>query len=332
MNAPLTLPPVSRAVVMSGARSVTDPDCFIDRDMPLPDVGSRDLVVRVRALSVNPVDVKVRRRAPPSQPPQVLGWDAAGVVVATGSDCALFHEGDHVYYAGDINRPGSNSEYQVVDERLVGRMPANLDFARAAALPLTALTAWEVLFERLDVRRPDTGGNGHLLVIAGAGGVGSMAIQMARHAGLRVIATASRPQSEAWVRAQGAHAVVDHSRGLVQEWRRLGLPLPEYILCCAETDEYFDAMAELVAPQGRIGVLAGTKRPHDIQPLMQKSAALVWENIFAKSDWQTPDMASQHRILDQVAHLVERGELRTTLTKVLGPLTAGNLREAHARI
>ena len=195
MNAPLTLPPVSRAVVMSGARSVTDPDCFIDRDMPLPDVGSRDLVVRVRALSVNPVDVKVRRRAPPSQPPQVLGWDAAGVVVATGSDCALFHEGDHVYYAGDINRPGSNSEYQVVDERLVGRMPANLDFARAAALPLTALTAWEVLFERLDVRRPDTGGNGHLLVIAGAGGVGSMAIQMARHAGLRVIATASRPQS-----------------------------------------------------------------------------------------------------------------------------------------
>jgi NADPH:quinone reductase len=326
------MPLRTRAVVLRGPRPVEDPDCFAELDMPLPALGPRDLLVRVRAVSVNPVDVKVRRRATDAAP-RVLGWDAAGEVVAAGAGCVLFGPGAPVYYAGDFERPGCDAELHVVDERIVGRMPATLDFAQAAALPLTALTAWEALFERLEVRPAGQGpGNGHLLVIGGAGGVGSMAIQLARLAGLDVTATASRPASTDWVRALGATRVLDHARPLAPQLAEQGLPAPQYILNCNETDPWFDAMAELIAPQGRICVLASARERHNVQALMDKAAALVWENIFAKSAYGTPDLESQHRILEQVADRIEDGRLRTTLREVVGPLTAAGLREAHARL
>jgi NADPH:quinone reductase len=318
----------ARAVAMHGFRPVDDPACFADVRLPVPAPGPRDLLVRVRAVSVNPVDYKVRRRTQDAAP-RVLGWDAAGEVVAVGASATRFAPGDRVYYAGDINRPGANAELHVVDERIVGRMPANLSFAQAAAVPLTALTAWEALFERLEVQRPRAG-NGHLLVIGGAGGVGSMAIQLAARAGLRVIATASRPESTAWVRELGAHAVLDHAQPLVAQLRAQGLPDPQYILCCNDTDRYFDAMAEAVAPQGRICVIASARQKHDVQALMNKAAALMWENMFAKAEFQTADMDSQQRILGEIADRIEDGRLRTTLREVLGPLTAENLRRAHA--
>ena len=321
----------TRAVVLRGYRPVDDPDCFAEMDMPVAALGPRDLLVRVRAVSVNPVDVKVRCRAADATP-RVLGWDAAGEVLAAGRECTLFGPGAHVYYMGDLNRPGCNADLHVVDERVVGRLPAGLDFAQAAALPLTALTAWEALFERLDVQRATAAGNRHLLVIGGAGGVGSMAIQLARLAGLEVTATASRPESAAWVRELGAAHVVDHGRPLAPQLREQGLPEPQYILCCAETDAWFDAMAQLVAPQGRICTLASTREKHDIKPLMDKAAALMWENVFARTEFRTADLVSQHDILEQVADRLEDGRLRGTLREVLGPLSAAGLREAHARL
>lgn len=321
----------TRAVILRGARPVDDPACFSEARLPLPPLGPRDLLVRVRAVAVNPVDVKLRKRTTDAEP-HVLGWDAAGEVVAAGSACVHFAPGDRVYYAGDFERPGCNSELHVVDERIVGRRPANLDFAEAAALPLTALTAWEALFERLDVQAAAAGGNGHLLVIGGAGGVGSMAIQLARLAGLQVSATASRPESMAWVRELGATHVLDHTAPLGPQLAQAGLSAPHYILCCAETDAWFETMTALVAPQGRICLLASSRQPHSIQPLMQKAAGVVWENVFAKSAYQTRDLDSQHRILEQVADRIEDGRLRSTLREVVGPLGAETLRQAHARL
>ncbi|MEK6806240.1 MAG: zinc-binding alcohol dehydrogenase family protein [Pseudomonadota bacterium] len=324
-------PGQSRAVVLRGDRPAEDLHCFEDLELPVPALGPHDLLVRVRAVSVNPVDIKVRKRTPPTAP-RVLGWDAAGVVLATGAQCTRFAPGTRVFYAGDINRPGSNQALHVVDERVVGRMPERLDFCEAAALPLTALTAWEALFERLQVQHADPAGRRVLLIIGGAGGVGSMAIQLAHCAGLRVVATASRPETQAWCRELGADAVIDHRFDLAPQLRALDLPDPQYILCCNDTDAYFEVMAQLIAPQGRICVIAGARQPQPIQALMQKSAALMWENMFAKLEHQTADLESQHHILNEVADMIDDGRLRTTLREVLGPLDARNLRLAHARV
>lgn len=323
-----------KAVALNRYLPIDDPQALVDVDLLKPVPGPRDLLVHVEAISVNPVDTKVRRsklgQAEPE--PRVLGWDAAGVVKAIGSQVSLFRPGDHVYYAGSITRPGTNSEYHCVDERIVGNKPANLSFAEAAALPLTAITAWEALFDRLGI---DDSGAFHgrsLLIIGGAGGVGSIAIQLAKLAGLKVVATASREETRAWCLKLGADHVVDHRRPLVPQLTELGLGELDYIANFADTDGYWAAMAELVRPQGKIVSIVENADPLDLDLLKSKSATFVWEFMFTRAMYGTPDMQAQHELLDTVAELVAAGRLRTTLTDTLSPINAENLRAAHARL
>lgn len=292
----------------------------VEMDDPKPS--GRDLLVEVRGVGINPVDRKVR----PGRPGQILGWDAAGVVRAVGDDVRFYRPGDEVYYAGDITRPGCNAELHLVDERIVGRKPRTLSFVEAAALPLTALTAWEALFEQLEVRKGEA-----LLMINGAGGVGSMAIQLARlRADMTVIASASRPETVAWVRSMGAQHVVDHRGDLVEQVRALGFEFVPSIFCAYGTDRHFDAMAELVAPSGRICSIVEVSDPLPVGVLFGKRASLSWELMFTKARYGTADMGSQREILDQVADLIDGGELRCTLDEDGGTLDAEALARAHA--
>ena len=311
-----------------------NPESMVDVDLPRPTPSGRDLLVSVRAIAVNPVDFKVRSRIDkPQSAPRILGWDAAGVVEEAGPDCALFKPGDKVYYAGDITRPGCNSELHLVDERIVGRMPATLGFAEAAALPLTTLTAWEALFDRLRVSVEGGGPRQTLLLIAGAGGVGSIAIQLAKQvARLDVIATASRAASREWCRKLGADHVVDHSRPLPPQLRDIGVPEPDLILCAASTDEHFNAMAECIRPQGSICGIVGPRGPLELGRLMGKSVTFAWELMFTRAQFQTPDMIEQHRILTRAAELIDAGTLVTTLGDNLGRIDATNVRQAHASL
>lgn len=314
----------------------SDAGCFIELDLPRPEPGPRDLLVRVHAVSVNPIDTKVRRSFGEGIPePRVLGWDAAGVVEATGAEVSLFKEGDAVYYAGSILRDGAQAQWQLVDERLVGRKPESLDFAEAAALPLTSLTAWEALFEQMSLRENGQGSKQLLLVIGGGGGVGSIAIQLAsRLGGHEVIATASSEASSDWCRRMGAAHVVDHSASLVAQLRELDIHEVDAILCLAPPDLHIEAMAELIRPFGRVCCVVD---PTDQQPLPMhllkpKSAVFAWEFMFARSKCATPDMAEQGRILGRVASLVDAGTIRHTLKRRLGKLSAATLAEAHREI
>lgn len=312
---------------------VDDPESLVDAEAERPTPGGRDLLVRVGAVSVNPVDVKVRApKDGAEEAPKVLGWDAAGVVEQVGEGCELFEPGDEVYYAGSIDRPGSNSEYHLVDERIVGRKPETLGFAEAAALPLTGITAWEALFERLGVGRGGSDGGRTVLIIGGAGGVGSVAIQIAKTAGLTVIATASREESAAWCRGLGADHIVDHREPLSGQLTALGFEGVDYILCCNDTDGHWESMAQAIRPQGKICSIVEAKNPVDITLLMQKSATFAYELMFTKSLFRTEDMVSQHELLDALASLVDSGEVRTTMTEDLGPINAANLRAAHAKV
>ncbi len=297
----------------------------IERPHPHPEV--HDLVVEVRAVSVNPVDFKVlARAAPEGNEPRVLGFDAAGVVRTVGPAVTLFRPGDEVFYAGALDRPGSNAEFQAVDERLVGRKPAGLSFAEAAAMPLTSLTAWELLFDRLRVARDSTG---TLLVINGAGGVGSVLVQMARQlTGLTVVATASRPDSIVWCRQMGAHHVIDHHQPLDQGLRAAGIPQADYVASLTGSDQHLPAIAELIAPQGHLALI-DDPATFDIVPLKRKSVSVSWELMFTRSLFHTPDMVRQHEILNEVSRLLEDGTLKTTLREQGGPITAANLRQAH---
>jgi len=306
-------------------------EALIDFDAPTPVPGPRDLLVAVRAISVNPVDTKVRlRAAPPAGETKILGWDAVGTVAAVGKDVTLFRPGDQVFYAGSIARPGANSELHLVDERIVGRKPATLSDAEAAALPLTAITAWELLFDRLGLVQGKKPGAGALLVVGGAGGVGSMLIQLAaRLTGLTVIATASRPDTAAWVEKLGAHHVIDHAKGLAAELNRIGIPQVEYIAALTATDRHLAAYAEIVAPQGRIAVI-DDPATLDVVPFKRKSVSVHWEFMFARPLHGTPDMIAQHRLLNEVAALVDAGVLKTTMTRNLGRIDAANLKRAHA--
>ena len=329
--------PEMKAVALTRHLPIDDPDALQDRLLPRPRPGPRDLLVRIEAVSVNPVDTKLRGAKPSApvqiDPPRILGFDAAGVVEAVGADVELFQPGDEVYYAGDITRPGCNAQYHLVDERLAGPKPTTLDFAQAAALPLTTITAWELLFERMPFDF-DAGNTGRsLLVIGAAGGVGSMAIQLARHAGFTVIATASRPQSQQWCRQMGAHHVIDHGQPLAPQLQALGFDHVDAAVNLADTDRYWEVLGELLAPQGHVGLIvepAGALRIGD--PYKAKCIGIHWEFMFARARFRTADMINQHRILARVGSLVEAGELRTTLTEVLGPITAANLRQAHRRV
>ncbi|WP_251864744.1 zinc-binding alcohol dehydrogenase family protein [Achromobacter sp. Marseille-Q4962] len=308
-----------------------DPESLQDVTLPDPVPGERDLLVEVRAISVNPVDVKVRaNRRPRDGRPEVLGWDAAGVVRAVGARAGLFKPGDRVYYAGALDRPGANSELHVVDERLVGRMPESLDYAQAAALPLTTITAWELLFDRLRVLDNAAPSQRSLLAVGAGGGVGSILVQLARQlTGLTVIGTASRPQTRQWVLDLGAHHVIDHSRPLASELRRGGFGQVDFIAGLTQTDQHFGQMAEAIAPQGRIALI-DDPGAIDVRLLKSKAASLHWEFMFARPLHGTPDMIAQHGLLEQTARLVDAGRLRTTLGEHYGAINAANLRRAHA--
>jgi alcohol dehydrogenase len=311
----------------------SDPDCFVEFDQATPAPGPRDLLVRIKAVSVNPVDTKVRAgiSAEPGEP-RVLGWDAAGIVEQVGNEASLFKPGDAAWYAGSITRPGCNAELQCVDERIAGHKPASLGYAEAAAMPLTAITAWEALFERLGIHRLKDAGKS-ILIIGGAGGVGSIAIQMASEiAGLAVIATASRDETMAWCRKMGASECINHRNDMKQELERIGVAEVDYILCLNDTDYYFAIMADVIKPQGKICSIVGNSRPLDLDLLKSKSATFAWEFMFTRAMYETDDMHRQHELLEEVARLIDAGRLQTTLTCQHGTMSAETLRTAHAEL
>lgn len=326
-----------KAVGLTQYLPVENPESLLDVEVPTPTPTGRDLLVRVHAVSVNPVDVKTRAPRPGSEAsPRILGWDAAGVVEAIGPAVTLFKPGDEVYYAGSIDRPGCDSELHLVDERIVGPKPRTLTFEEAAALPLTTITAWEAIFDRLGIaKNPVANSARTLLIIGGAGGVGSIAIQIAKQvAGLRVIATASRPDSVEWCRQQGAEVVINHRQPLKEELAAVGFATVDYILCTNSVEQYVTAMAEIIAPQGKICTIVGTKNnePVPMNLFMRKSVGFFFELMYTRPVFQTADMQAQHDLLTEAARLVDTGVLHTTLTERFGPLTAANLRRAHARI
>jgi NADPH:quinone reductase len=314
---------------------ISEPDSLLDLTAETPKPASRDLLVEVRAVSVNPVDAKIRSGGGPGRPAgqlQILGWDAAGVVAAVGSGVKLFKPGDEVYYAGAVDRPGSYAQFQCVDERLVGCKPGSLGFAEAAALPLTTITAWESLFDRMKIRR-DQSGAGALLIIGGAGGVGSIATQLARRlTGLTVIATASRPETQAWCREMGAHHVIDHRQPLAGQVKAIVPGGVNYVLALTKTEDHFDEIIAAMAPQSALALIENVGRPVDINKLKPKCISLHWEFMFARALYETADMGEQGRLLNEVARLVDAGQIRTTLRQNLGIINAVNLKHAHARI
>lgn len=306
---------------------------FVEFKQQTPEAEGHDLLVKIAAISVNPVDYKVRQSiTDPQDSPRILGWDAAGVVVSAGDKVSLFKPGDRVFYAGDITRSGSYASHQLVDEHIAGRMPQSLDFASAAALPLTSITAWESLFDRLKID-PKSDHGKHLLIIGGAGGVGSIAIQLAKQvARLKVTATASREESSRWCQSLGADAVINHHEDMLAQFEQRKLAAPEYILCLNSSDSHFDAMTELIAPQGLICSIVGTSQKHDLDRLKSKSAGFVWEFMFTRSMYNTADMIRQHELLNGIGGLIDVGKIKTTLNKTLGRLSVENIMAAHRQL
>jgi len=322
-----------KAVALTRYLPITDPESLVDVTLPDPVPNGHDILVRVAALSVNPVDTK--QRAPSSKvetQPRVLGWDAAGTVAAVGPDVALFKPGDEVYYAGDVTRPGSNSELQLVDERIVALKPRKLDFAQAAAIPLTAITAWEAYFDRMKIDPAGRNRGATLLIIGGAGGVGSIGIQIAKIAGLRVIATASRPETIEWVKQLGADHVVDHSQPLRPQIEALGLKFIDYIANFNDTDRYWEATGDLIRPQGTIVLIVGNRGPLAQEGVRGKSATVCWELMFTRPRFKTHDMIEQHHLLTRVAELIDAGRIHGTMRECVRPINAANLRAAHAKL
>ncbi|MEE1947864.1 zinc-binding alcohol dehydrogenase family protein [Pseudomonas alcaligenes] len=320
-----------KAVAYHQSLPIDHPEALLDIELPTPQPGPHDLLVRVRAISVNPVDTKIRRNVSPAPgEAKVLGWDVAGEVVEVGSDVRQFRPGDKVFYAGAIDRAGANSELHVVDERIVGRMPGSLDFAAAAALPLTAITAWELLFERLGVREGKGGSDQSLLVVGAAGGVGSILVQLARQlTGLTVIGTASRAETQQWVRELGAHHVIDHSQPLLPQLKALGIDQVSMVASLTHTDQHLDPLIEALAPQGKLALIDDPAQL-DVVKLKRKSLSLHWEFMYTRSLFQTADMIEQHRLLNRVSQLIDDGVLKTTLGEHFGRIEAANLRRAHA--
>lgn len=321
-----------KAVAYYQSLPAEHPEALQDVQLADPTPGPHDLLVEVRAISVNPVDTKIRLGvAPDNGAAKVLGWDATGVVKAVGSEVSLFQPGDRVFYAGAIDRAGANSELHLVDERIVGHMPNSLSFAEAAALPLTAITAWELLFERLQVAEGSVDQGQSLLIVGAAGGVGSILTQLARRlTGLTVIGTASRPETQAWVRELGAHHVIDHSKPLSEELTRIGIGKVTHVASLTQTDQHYAQLVESLEPQGRLALIDDPLQPLDVMQLKRKSLSLHWELMFTRSLYQTEDMIEQHRLLDRVSDLVDSGVLKTTLGEHFGRINAANLRRAHA--
>jgi zinc-binding alcohol dehydrogenase family protein len=309
---------------------IDNPQALIDINLPMPTPGPRDLLVEVRAVSVNPVDTKVRAGTFTKEP-KILGWDATGIVREVGSEVTLFQPGDEVFYAGSIARTGSYSEFHLVDERIVGHKPRSLSAADAAALPLTSITAWELLFDRLGV--VEGSGEGKCLLITGAaGGVGSMLVQLARQlTRLTVIGTASRQETADWVRQLGAHHVIDHSQPLLAQLQALDVPQIDYVASLTHTEQHFAQLIDVLKPQGRLGVIDDPESL-DVMPLKRKSLSLHWELMFTRSLYETPDMINQHHLLNRVSALIDQGVLQTTVGEHFGAINAANMRRAHALV
>jgi NADPH2:quinone reductase len=322
-----------KAVGYTKSRPIEDAESLVDFEAAKPEAGARDVRIAVKAVSVNPVDTKVRKRAaPPEGETKILGYDAAGVVDAVGSDVTLFKPGDEVFYAGSILRQGTNSEYHLVDERIVGHKPKALSFTQAAALPLTSITAWELLFDRLGAVPGKSVDPRTLLIVGGAGGVGSILIQLARRlTGLTVVATASRPESQKWCLNLGAHAVIDHARPMKEQIEKLKFPPAALIASLTNTDQHYKALADIVAPQGKFGLIDDPPE-FNVAVFKGKAVSIHWESMFTRSSFQTPDMIAQHHLLNDVADLIDKGVLRTTLNQTFGAINAANLKRAHALI
>jgi zinc-binding alcohol dehydrogenase family protein len=322
-----------KAIAAFASLPATDEGALQDITLPDPVATGHDILVEVHAVSVNPIDTKMRRGLPAEgqTEPRVLGWDASGIVRAVGPEVTLFRPGDRVWYAGALTRPGTNSELHLVDERIVGRMPSSLGFAEAAALPLTAITAWEMLFDRLGLQLGGHEGE-KLLVVGAAGGVGSILVQLARQlTGITVIGTASRPETREWARIFGAHHVIDHSKPIDEALNEAGLGEVEYVASLTHTGKHFTALVNALKPQGKLALIDDPE-PIDIRLLKRKSISLHWELMFTRSLFTTPDIQAQHRLLNEVAQLVDDGRIRTTLAQNLGAINASNLRRAHAFI
>ncbi|MCH2002600.1 zinc-binding alcohol dehydrogenase family protein [Acinetobacter seifertii] len=320
-----------KAVAYQKAGPITSPEVLVDIELDTPVAEGHDLLVRVQAISVNPVDTKIRKNVSAESGWKVLGWDAVGVVEATGDKVTQFKVGDVVWYAGALNRQGSNSELQLVDERIVGHKPKTLEATEAAALPLTAITAWEMLFDRLQV--PKTApANTTILVIGGAGGVGSITIQLLKQlTNLTIIATASRPETKEWVKQLGADYVLDHRESLAPQIKQLGLNAPSYVFSTTQTDQHLSDIVELIAPQGHFGLIDDPEQL-DIKPFKSKSVSVHWEFMFTRSMFQTADIQKQSELLNEVSKLVEEGKIKTTVTEVLSPINAENLKQIHQQI
>jgi len=323
-----------KAVSCPKSLPIEDPESFVDVEVETPRPLARDLLVQVRAISVNPVDAKIRGGGGPGSPDgaaKILGWDAAGIVMAVGSEVTLFKPGDEVYYAGSVDRSGANAEYHLVDERIVGHKPVSLGFAEAAALPLTTITAWELMFDRMQIPRAQSSSGASLLIIGGAGGVGSIAIQLARRlTGLTIIATASRSETRAWCLEMGAHHVIDHRQPLTSQVTAIVPGGVNHVLALTRTETYFDQIIAAMAPQGSLGLIENVATPVDINKLKPKCLSLHWEFMFARARFQTADMNEQGRLLNEVAALVDAGQIRSTARENLGLINAANLKRAHA--
>lgn len=320
-----------KAIALKRYLPISNPESLIDIEIDKPTPTGRDLLVKIEAIAVNPVDAKVRApKDKVEETPRVLGWDASGVVESVGPDVTLFRPGDEVFYAGSITRPGTNSEFHLVDERIVGVKPKSLDFSHAAALPLTTITAWEALFDRLGVSAEGGDEGKSVLIVGGAGGVGSIGIQLAKKvAKLTVIATASRPESAAWAKELGADHIVDHFGDIPAQLKAAGFAQVDYVLIFNDTDKSFPAAAEVLAPQGMICSIVENSQPIPIELLKSKSGGFQWEFMFTRAMFETPDMIEQHKLLTEVGRLVDRGVIKTTLGRDLGKINAANLREAH---
>jgi zinc-binding alcohol dehydrogenase family protein len=326
-----------KAIGYTQPQAIANKDALIDIELAKPTATGRDLLIKVQAVSVNPVDVKVRASATPAgNQYKVLGWDAVGEVVEIGDEVTHFKLGDQVYYAGDITRPGSNAEFQLVDERIVGNKPKSLSNSEAAALPLTAITAWELLFSRLGLT-PAEGNQlntkNRILIIGAAGGVGSILTQLAtKLTDATVIGTASKPESEKWVKQLGAHHVINHHQPLQQQLNDLGINDVSHVISLNHTGDHFDQLVEVLAPQGKLALIDDPKDGLDIMKLKMKSISLHWEFMFTRSMFQTDDMNKQHELLNNLADLIDRGVIKTTLDENYGTINAVNLKRAHAHI
>jgi NADPH2:quinone reductase len=318
-----------KAVALTQYLPIENPNAFLDVTLETPSPQGHDILVGVKAVAVNPVDTKVRAPKDTVEPsPRVIGYDASGVVEAVGPDVTLFKAGDAVYYAGDITRSGTNQEFHLVDERIVGHKPTSLSHAEAAALPLTTITAYEAFFDRLGIDRDGADKGQTILIIGAAGGVGSIGIQLAKQAGLVVIATASRPETSAWVQDLGADHVINHREDMVAQVRALGMHHVDHIAVFNDM-RHWDAAVELIRPQGGIVSIDGTDSPMPMAGMKMKAASLHWEFMFARPMHKTPDMIEQHKLLSHVAKEIDAGRIRTTVSQVLTPINAANMREAH---